>query len=180
MKRILVGAGALAAAATGGVAWWRRHPRVGARAVNRLINPWLVRQGIADVTNGEIALLEHVGRISGTVRATPVHPVDTDGGVRIIVPLGTASHWARNVVTAGHCRLQRGDVVLELDTPRLVQPTQLDVIPRLPARLMTWLGFRYLLLRRFAEHPGTLETVMTEATEGSASTEAAPEATPVA
>jgi hypothetical protein len=75
--------------------------------------------------------------------------------------------------------LQRGDVVLELDTPRLVEPAQLDVIPRFAGRVMTWLGFRYLLLRRFAEHPGTLETVLTEAAEAVGTTETAPEATPV-
>jgi deazaflavin-dependent oxidoreductase (nitroreductase family) len=148
--------------------------------MNRLVNPWLVRQGIADVTRGEVALLEHVGRVSGTVRVTPVHPVDTDGGVRIIVPLGTASQWAHNVVTAGHCRLQRGDLVLELDTPRLVEASQLDVIPRFAGLVMTWLGFRYLLLRRFAEHPGTLETVMTELAEAAEPTEIVPETAPVA
>jgi deazaflavin-dependent oxidoreductase (nitroreductase family) len=179
MRRILVTAAALGAAAMAGVAWWRRHPRAGAHAVNRLVNPWLVRQGIVDVTRGEVALLEHVGRVSGTVRVTPVHPMDTAEGVRIILPLGMASHWGRNVLAAGHCRLQRGDVVLELDTPRLVEPTQLDDIPRFAGRVMTWLGFRYLLLRRFAEHAGTFETVPAEASPAAVPTHAARQATPI-
>ena len=66
------------------VEWWRRHPRAGAATVNRLINPWLVRQRVADVSRGEIGLLQHVGRKSGTVRVTPIHPVPTEDGLRII------------------------------------------------------------------------------------------------
>jgi deazaflavin-dependent oxidoreductase (nitroreductase family) len=180
MKRILVASGALAAAMAAVMAWWRRHPRAGADAMNRVVNPWLVRQGAADLTHGEIALLEHVGRVTGTVRVTPVHAVDTPDGVRIIVPLGTSSRWAANVLAAGHCRLQRTAVVLELDTPRLLEPARLDEIPRFAGRLMTLLGFRYLLLRRFAEHPGTLGTEGTEATEATGSKNADLMATPVA
>jgi deazaflavin-dependent oxidoreductase (nitroreductase family) len=138
------------------VVWWRRHPRFGTAAVNRVVNPWLVRQGVTDVTHGEIGLLEHVGRVTGTTRVTPVRPVDTTDGVRVVMPLGAASQWGRNVIAAGHCRMQRGGVVIELDSPRIVNPRDVEGMPALPARLMSWLGFRYLLLRRFDERPGTL------------------------
>jgi deazaflavin-dependent oxidoreductase (nitroreductase family) len=160
MTRKVAAVAALSGALAGFVAWWRRHPRFGTRTMNRLVNPWLVRQGVVDATHGEIALLEHVGRVSGTTRLTPVHPVDTPEGVRIVMPLGSASHWGRNVVAAGHCRMQRGQLVLELDTPRVVDPTSVDGMPRLTGRVMSWLGFRYLLLRRFAEHPGAVEPLM--------------------
>lgn len=158
MRRTLLVLAGAGAAGAGFVAWWRRHPRFGAQTVNRVVNPWLVRQGVSDATHGEIGLLEHVGRVSGTVRVTPIHPVETTAGVRIVVPLGAASEWARNVLAAGHCRLQRGHVVLELDTPRLLDPTEVEDVPKLAGHLMSWLGFRYLTLRRFAEHPGTLES----------------------
>jgi deazaflavin-dependent oxidoreductase (nitroreductase family) len=184
MRRAFVMAAALGTAVTGGVLWWRDHRRFGAATVNRIVNPWLVREGVSDVTRGEIALLEHVGRVSGTVRVTPVHPVDTPEGVRIVMPLGSASQWGRNVVAAGHCRLQRGETVIELDTPRIVDPSAVEAIPRLAALGMSWLGFRYLLLRRFDEHEGTLEAPSVErravSTLATLGTEPRPEPTPVA
>jgi hypothetical protein len=140
----------------GAVAWWRRHPRIGARYVNRVIDPLLMRSGMIQRSEGELALVEHVGRVSGTVRVTPVHPVATADGYRIVVPLGAASEWARNVVAAGHCRMQGGGVVHELDEPTLVSPITVAGIPPVVARFMDWLGFRYLLLHQFAEHEGTL------------------------
>ena len=157
MKRLLFVVVALGGAGAAFVAWWRRHPRFGSDTVNRVVNPWLVERGIPEASRGEIGLIEHVGRKSGIVRVTPVHPVPTPDGFRIIVPLAGESHWARNVLAAGHCRLQVGEVVHELDEPRLVTPAQVEGLPGFAARAMDWLGFRYLVLRRFAEHPGTLE-----------------------
>jgi hypothetical protein len=140
----------------GAAAWWRRHPRFGASWVTRVADPWLVRQGIVDKSEGEIGLIEHVGRKSGIVRVSPVHPVRTSDGFRIIVPLGLESQWARNVLTAGRCRLQLGDVVYELDEPMLISPMLVDEIPPVAQRVMEWLGFKYLQLHRFAEAPGRL------------------------
>ena len=158
MKKVLFVVAATLSLSGWFVAWWRRHPRAGTGTVNRLINPWLVRQGVADASRGEIGLVEHVGRTSGTVRVTPVHPVPTETGFRIIVPLGNESQWARNVLAAGHCRLQVGETIHELDEPRLVPPTQVDELPRAAAGAADWLGFRYLLLHQFAVRPGTLVT----------------------
>jgi len=104
------------------VRYWRRNPRVGAYTMNRLVNPKLLRVGVVEEAHGEIGLLEHVGRKSGRVRVTPVHPVPIAGGFRIIVPLGDASQWAQNVLAARHCRLHIGDVVHKLDEPLLVAP----------------------------------------------------------
>lgn len=143
----------------GAVLWWRRHPRTGSTWVNRVANPWLVRRGVARLSRGEIGLLEHVGRRSGIVRFTPVHPVPTADGFRIIVPLGSESQWARNVLAAGHCRLQVGEEIHELDEPRLIAPALAEGVPAVAARLMDWLGFRYLALRRFARRSGALEGI---------------------
>ena len=145
----------LLAGAIGAVAWWRRHPRTGAEYVNRVIDPWLVRSGLIEKAEGELGLVEHVGRVSGIVRLTPVHPVATADGYRIVVPLGVASQWAQNVLAAGHCRLEIGGVVHHLDEPRLVSPTAVAGIPPIAGQFMDWLGFRYLQLHRFATHEGT-------------------------
>jgi len=156
MRVILVLSGVIGGAALGAAMWWRRHRRFGSAWVNRVIDPWLVRHGILDVTHGEIGLIEHVGRTSGIVRWSPVHPVPTDEGFRIVVPLGGESQWARNVLAAGSCRLQVGGVVHELDEPRLVSPLRVEALSPLSGHTMEWLGFRYLLLHRFGEAPGKL------------------------
>lgn len=157
MRRALLVVVGTVGLVAGVAAWWRRHPRAGAGWMNKVVDPWLVRQGVVGSSNGEIGLLEHVGRNSGVVRVTPVHPVRTADGFRIVVPLGVESQWALNVVAAGHCRLQVGEVVHELDEPVLVGPCSVDGLPKPAARAMDWLGFRYLVLRQFAEHEGTLD-----------------------
>ena len=157
MRKYAVLAAAVTAEAVGTVVWWRRHPRSGSAFVNRVVDPWLVGRGIVERSGGEIALIEHVGRSTGTVRRTPVHPVPTADGFRIVVPLGAESQWARNVLAAGSCRLQVGAVVHELDEPLLVSPRRVAGIPRVVAQLMSWLGFRYLTLHQFAVRPGRLE-----------------------
>lgn len=164
---------AVAAGLLGVAAWWRRHRRAGAGFVNRIVNPWLVRRGLIGGSRGELGLIEHVGRRSGTVRRTPIHPMPTADGVRIIVPIGERSEWVRNVQAAGHCRLVIGDRVLELDEPKLETPAEVPGIPRPVRALFDWLGFRYLHLRTFEEAPpGTVQL----ATETTPAEEAAPAA----
>jgi deazaflavin-dependent oxidoreductase (nitroreductase family) len=118
----------------------------------------LVSHGVVENSAREIGLIEHIGRRTGLVRVTPVHPVATDDGFRIIVPLGLQSRWAQNVLAAGRCRLQLGEVLFELDEPILVAPSMVDDLPRLSRAAMDWLGFRYLSLHRVAERPGRLAT----------------------
>ena len=173
MRRAILFSVAVAGLVGGFVAWWRRHPRFGATWVTRVADPWLVRQGVVASSKGEIGLLEHVGRKTGTVRVTPVHPVRTPEGFRIVVPLGIESHWAQNVVAAGHCRLQIENTIHELDEPLLVMASVVEELPEPATRAMDWLGFRYLVLRQFAEHEGSLETPTVETAEEQ--TEPAPE-----
>jgi deazaflavin-dependent oxidoreductase (nitroreductase family) len=127
--------------------WWREHRRAGADVVNRIIDPWLARRGVFSGSRGEFGLIEHVGRKSGTVRQTPIHPMPTADGFRIIVPIGERSEWARNVLAAGRCRLLLGDQSLELDEPVLETPAEVPDLPRPVRALFEWLGFRYLRLR---------------------------------
>ena len=94
------------------VAAWRRNPRIGTRFVNEK-SP--TRSGGARA-RGRRPLGDRDPRArrpsDGTRHLTPVHPVSTADGFRIIVPLGRSRQWARNVIAAGHCRMQLHDTVL--------------------------------------------------------------------
>jgi hypothetical protein len=154
-KTLLVVAAAVVPVACGATLW-RRDRRIGTRLVNEVLDPFLLRRGLSGAGRSELGTLEHIGRRSGIRRLTPVHPVATAEGFRIIVPLGERSEWARNVLAAGGCRIQLHDTVHELDEPALLAP---DLVPGLtrPARwLGSWLGFRYLVLHRVAQRPGSL------------------------
>lgn len=114
MRKLVFRVATLALIAAVGVAYCRRHPRIGAGTMNEVVNPFLVQRGISGVGRAEVGTLEHVGRSSGTVRLSPVHPVLAGDSVRITVPLGLQSEWARNVLAAGHCRMQLHGTVYEL------------------------------------------------------------------
>jgi hypothetical protein len=144
-----------------GVAW-RRNPRIGSGWANRVVNPYLVRRGISGTGKSEIATLEHVGRRTGTRYLTPVHPVVIEGGFRIAVPLGVRSEWAKNVVAAGHCRMQLHDRIYDLDEPQLLPP---HAMPELggAAKLGGRTGLLYLRLHTFAQQDGALEPLAADA-----------------
>jgi hypothetical protein len=74
-----------------------------------------------------------------------------------MVPLGTRSEWARNVLAAGRCRLQLHERVYELVEPRLVPAGEVGDLPAVGRAVMSWLGFHYLILRTASVQPGTLE-----------------------
>lgn len=137
----------IAAELYGAARWWRQNRRAGVDVVNRVIDPWVVRRGLISGSGGQLGLIEHVGRKSGIVRQTPVHPTPTPDGVQIIVPVGDRSEWARNVLAAGHCRLVLGSQLIELDDPVLEMPADVFGVPRPVRALFGWLGFRYLHLR---------------------------------
>jgi hypothetical protein len=117
------------------------------RLVNGRLNPMLVERGLAGGPHSEVAVLDHVGRHSGTRYATPVHPTVVGGEVWIPVPYGEASQWAQNVLAAGTCRLSVHGADYRLDTPALVPATDSPSLARPLAGTMDWLGMRYLRLR---------------------------------
>jgi hypothetical protein len=139
------------------VSVWRRNPRMGTALVNSVVDPALLRRGLAGSGHSEIGALEHVGRKSGVRRLTPVHPEPTPIGFRIIVPLGMRSEWARNVIAAGHCRLLLHDQVFDLDEPAMLDAGEEQDLPWPLRRVLAALGFQYLHLRTFASHPGGIE-----------------------
>jgi deazaflavin-dependent oxidoreductase (nitroreductase family) len=144
---------AIGAVCVGAARAWRRDPRVGTAFVNSVVNPVLLRRGLAGKRRSEIATLEHVGRRSGIKRLTPVHPEATQNGFRIVVPLGMQSEWARNVIAAGHCRIHLHDQVFDLDEPAMVDAGEAKDLPGPLRRVMAALGFKYLNLRTLAAHP---------------------------
>jgi hypothetical protein len=160
MRRIvsmIAVATALGATVGGAVVVWRRNPRVGSAFVNSVVNPSLLRRGLAGGAKSEIGTLEHMGRTSGVRRLTPVHPERTPEGFRIMVPLGPHSQWARNVLAAGHCRLQLHEVIYELDEPAMIAASEVHDLPSAVRGAMAALGFEYLTLRTFNSGPGTFE-----------------------
>jgi hypothetical protein len=159
ISRIFAVSAALGALATGAVIAWRRNPRIGTAFVNSTVDPILLRRGFAGGESSEIGIIEHIGRKSGIRRLTPVYPEPTPKGFRIIVPLGPSSEWARNVVAAGHCRLQLHDDVYELDEPLLLPAGEVESLPRVLRGILGTLGFDYLLVRTFDSWPGNLEPV---------------------
>jgi hypothetical protein len=157
VRRFLLFVGALAAAGAVLAMAWLRNPRMGTRFTNEVLNPALVRRGASGVGRSELGTLEHLGRRSGTRHLTPIHPVPTEDGFRIVVPLGPRSQWVQNVLAAGHCRLQLHDTVFDLDEPVLLAAGEMPDMPGPVARVLDHVGVQYLLLRRFAEQPGTLD-----------------------
>ena len=162
-KSILAIAGFGVALGAGLAIYWRWFPRAGLKWTNEVGNPWLVERGLVGRGASELGTIEHIGRRSGRRYLTPIHPVATADGFRIVVPLAERSEWAKNVLAAGHCRLQFHDVVYELDEPLMVQPADVRELPPLVRAIEGRLGFTYLRLHRFAEVPGALDGAETVA-----------------
>lgn len=162
MRRIVSAIAVVAVIGVVAARAWRRNPRIGTAFVNSVVNPALLRRGLAGGAASELGTIEHVGRKTGIRRLTPVHPEPTRDGYRVLVPLGESSEWARNVIAAGHCRLHLHESVIDLDEPLLVRAAEVDGLAWPVRRLMAALGFEYLTLHTFATHAGRLETTATE------------------
>jgi deazaflavin-dependent oxidoreductase (nitroreductase family) len=107
---------------------------VHSRFINRVTERWAGRRG-------SLADLEHVGRISGLVRHTPLRAFRTGDTVVIGLNFGRNSDWLKNITAAGHCRMRFGGQTLELGAPRVVP------IREGTQGMPPWfgLGLRYLL-----------------------------------
>lgn len=174
MRKLILLALAVGAAVVGAAATVR-FTRFGSGFFNDVVNPYLVRRGFSGSGPSELGTLEHVGRRTGIRRLTPLHPVRTENGFRIVVPLGERSEWVHNVVAAGHCRMQLHDVVYELDEPVLLAASELPDIAPPVAWALDKIGVEYLLLRTFAEAPGQLLPVAEDETPPTEPGPSAPE-----
>lgn len=88
-------------------------PRWWGHVNKRLFNP-------RAVASGKWAVLEHVGRRSGTTYRTPMDAQPVDGGYLVLLVYGAGCDWARNVLAAGRARLHVDGRELELTAPRVV------------------------------------------------------------
>ena len=126
------------------------------RVVNEKVNPLLLERDLVGTGRAEIATLEHVGRKSGAVHMTPVHPTLCDDAVLIPAPMGVGSQWAQNVLAAGTARLQLHDTVYDLDAPELIPPSETGFYPPQLAAPFDRLGWRYVRMHVAGSAPGAL------------------------
>ena len=124
------------------------------RRVNETVNPWLLEHHIPGSEKAEIGTLEHVGRTSGAIHLTPVHPTLRDETVLIPAPLGVGSQWAQNVLHAGRARLQLHETLYELDSPALITVSETGFFGPAVAIPFDRLGWRYVRMHVAARAPG--------------------------
>ena len=66
------------------------------------------------------AVLEHRGRVSGTVRRTPIVALKSAEGVVIPMPFGPSTQWTQNILAAGGARLRWKGRDWQLSDPKVV------------------------------------------------------------
>ncbi len=71
----------------------------------------------------------HTGRRSGRRYRTPVNVFAADGRYVVALTYGAESDWARNVVTAGGCEMERRGRREHLGSPRIVHDESRRVAP---------------------------------------------------
>ncbi len=129
---------------------WLRHQ------VNEKVNPWLLAHDVPGSAKAEIATLEHVGRRTGAVHLTPVHPTLRDDSLLIPAPLGVGSQWAQNILASGSARLRLHETVYVLDRPEFIAVTDTGFYPPPFAAPLDRMGWRYMRLHVVSAAPGEL------------------------
>jgi deazaflavin-dependent oxidoreductase (nitroreductase family) len=89
-----------------------------ARFNRRLFNPFV--RTFAGRRGFPVAVVAHDGRRSGRRYRTPVLAFRVDDGYVVALFYGAGSDWARNVLAAGSCTLERGGRRVELTGPRML------------------------------------------------------------
>ncbi|GAA3638619.1 hypothetical protein GCM10022200_22470 [Microbacterium awajiense] len=82
----------------------RRFIRALTRLQRDVVNKGAMQ--VAGQPGAPYAVVEHVGRRSGTAYETPVTPIRDGDGWVIALPYGDETAWARNVVAAGSAVLR--------------------------------------------------------------------------
>lgn len=115
----------------------------------RLLNPIIAKLAGRRHVRG-FALLQHRGRRSGRLYATPVAARPTPDGFVVPLPFGEQTDWFRNVQAAGECMIRWNGVEYHVVEPQLVDwATVRPVFHRLERMQVPLLGIRqFVLLRR--------------------------------
>lgn len=122
--------------------------------VTHRFDPLVMQLGLAGGRMSPWAVIEHVGRTSGTVHRTPVTPRVHGDHVYIPLPYGVDVQWVRNVEAAGHCRIQSHDMLYELDEPRVVTPDDVATLSPTAHEVLDMSGAHYLRLHILERVPG--------------------------
>jgi hypothetical protein len=123
--------------------------------VTHRFDPVVMRLGLVGGRRSPWATIEHVGRVTGAVHRTPVTPRLVDGAVIIPLPYGTDVQWVRNVMAAGHCRLQYHETIYELDEPAIILAEQNPALSAAEHQILDETTAHYLRLRVLDRAPGT-------------------------
>ena len=102
-----------------------------------------------------LALIHHTGRRTGTRYATPVLLLREGSGWAVVLLYGEQSDWARNVLAAGGCRIERWGRLLDIRHVELVPLTAADLaIPVLLRSMLRRLGASAVLRLEPGDGPG--------------------------
>ncbi len=123
--------------------------------VTHRFDPVVMRLGLAGGGGTPWAILEHVGRTSGTTYHTPIYARTTGDHAFIPLAYGTDVHWLRNVQAMGHCRIQLHDTIFELDEPAIVTASDNPMVPPALRETLELTGRTYLRLHVLDRAPGT-------------------------
>lgn len=108
-------------------------PMAVARFNKRVTNPI---QGLWAPRLAPWAVVEHVGRRSGTKYSTPVLAWVSGDRLSIVLTYGRTTDWVRNVQEAGNFELIRNSKRFKVVGPRIIPSDSPDVVKgaRLPAK----------------------------------------------
>lgn len=117
-------------------------------AIRRFNRRWFNPIVLRFAGNGPwpVARLEHRGRRSSAVRATPLLVWPAAGGFVVPMPYGTGVDWARNLLHAGDGALLFQGVRYRVGGPRIVSVEQIaGEIPAFIGAIAGGAGIRYLM-----------------------------------
>jgi hypothetical protein len=127
------------------------------RFVTDRFNPFVVGLGLVGGRRSPWGYLEHVGRRTGHVHRTPVLPRVIGDFAYVPLAYGPDVQWARNVRTAGTCRLQVHESVYELDEPVTITAAEHPGVAKAFKPMLERRGDRYVRLHVLSVKPGTLD-----------------------
>jgi deazaflavin-dependent oxidoreductase (nitroreductase family) len=125
------------------------------RFVTDWFNPLVMGFGLAGGRRSPWAVLEHVGRTSGTTYYTPIYALTAGDHAFVRLTYGTDVHWVRNVQAAGHCRMQAHETIFELDEPAIIPASDNPLVPPALRGTLDRSGRKYLRLHVLDRAPGT-------------------------
>ncbi len=134
------------------------------RFMNERLTPILMSRGAANGSRKGIGIVEHVGRVSGPVRRTFIHPIVLDGRVAIPLPYRDQGQWTKNVLAAGCCRLQFRDQVYSLVNPRVMDAGAVEGLPAFERWIAQAISGQCLVMDVASAAPGRFE-VLAESNE---------------